>query len=114
MANCIITGCRLIIPLQGRSLWGDLHQQAASLIFNGAPGIGAHEDSRSDEPFIPFVQDVSERQILLLGHYMFERRGVIVFEANCARYNDAAWKHVCEGANRSYLQLIAGIQNTKL
>jgi len=32
--TCIITGCRLIIPAENKSSWGDLHRDFGVYIFN--------------------------------------------------------------------------------
>lgn len=78
MTTCLITGCRLVIPAEGKSLWGDLHEVNAGYsrevcyVFNGVLNSGeANWDYHLDNTKI-------EKHVIVHGDY-FERRGVVCF-----------------------------------
>ena len=97
MTTCLITGCRLVIPSEEKSLWGDLHlvvgtvplqdipYREAAYVFNGVLREGeAAWEHASDS-------DATEKQIIVTGEY-FERRGVVCFLDGV--YNTAAKEYI--------------------
>jgi len=88
MATTIITGCRLVLMDEERAVWGDLWSQGSTYIFNA---ILHHGETGWDFDFQP---NPREKQVQVLGHHYFERRGVIVFEHAIARLNDIAYDYV--------------------
>lgn len=95
--TCLITGCRLVIPAEGKSLWGDLHTiegvyplqdipfRESAYVFNGVlENFEAAWEHASDS-------DASEKQIFVKGDY-FERRGVICFVD--AEFNQAVKDYI--------------------
>lgn len=86
--ECVITGCALYSPEEGKSVWGDLHQLGGVWIFNAV--LDEHMEARWEhgvpEDWLKVVQ--------CRGTNYFERRGVIVVAIGDAWLNDAAWAHL--------------------
>lgn len=92
--TCIITGCRLVIQEEGKSLWGDLHQlHDGTFIFSG--NLFWSDSGRSLVPAWEYAYygDARERQLLITSPY-FEKRGVVTIPATSGEYNAAAKEYL--------------------
>lgn len=83
--ECIITGCGLLIPAEGKWAHGDLHMVGTCFVFNAAMHNGETEWTLRK-----VGEEVSNRVIILDQPYYFERRGVIIFDAMHSHFNQAA------------------------
>lgn len=91
--TCIINGCRLVIPPEGKSLWGDLHQlYDGTWVFNGCLDA---QSSAWNDPLWEYASDAdaTEKQLIGIGPY-FERRGVVTIPATSGEYNAAAKEYL--------------------
>jgi len=81
MIRCIKTGCILIDQNQSKQVYGDLHQiNGDTYIFNAC--LDKHGETNWDSGI------ECNSPAVYTDHY-FERRGVIVFSAQDAVYNQA-------------------------
>ena len=77
--TCLVTGCALVLKGEpGTHLWGDMHCVApGTFIFNAVLDPNTGEAIRITRPLLPAV-----RTYFVHEHAeIFERRGVLVFEA---------------------------------
>lgn len=92
--ECIMTGCNLVVPSEGRWCHGDLHMVGMCFVFNACLHKGETlwfyksdiPDTVGTDP-----EQLGARCIILDQPFYFERRGVIVFDAVFhSRLNEAA------------------------
>lgn len=85
--TCLVTGCALVLKGEPNThLWGDMHCVAPGcLIFNAVLDPNSGEALRVQRPLEPRVRTyfLHERAEI------FERRGVLIFEAIEAGWNAA-------------------------
>lgn len=94
--RCLITGARLMLPGERKSVWGDLHSCGAALIFNAVLNTEGEADWAwgGDPARLP----LGEKRVEIPATFpYFERRGVIVFDKWNARFNAEAARHIHEG-----------------
>ena len=98
MSRCVLTGCRLVLVGEGRSLWGDLHSLdgGKTCVFNGnrlKDGETAAWDYSS-----PFPWDSGEKQIRLFADSdYYEKRAIVTFERSGSEFNDSAKRYLGGG-----------------
>jgi hypothetical protein len=85
--QCIITGCKMVIQEEGKSLWGDLHAMGSTLVFNGVL------DHRN-EPMWSFGDTPTTGRVVVVHGFYYEKRGVIVVNKGGVSFNDAAASHI--------------------
>lgn len=98
-SKCLITGCWLSLPSEGKRVWGDLHASGSALVFNAVltPDTLARSANRGDAAweysppaFLPHEKSVE----IPASFPYFERRGVIVFDKYNAIFNSAATQYI--------------------
>lgn len=83
--NCVITGCALWIPSEGKALWGDLHELQGIWCFNGATRLGEGAAWQYAEP------PASTKTLCIRdGAAYFERSGIVTVSKSDASLNSAA------------------------
>lgn len=93
-AQCLITGCKLLLSNEGMMCHGDLHIIGRdTFIFNAVLLEG---EARRKSTDVEALMRDSQRCILIDGADCFERRGILVFHRTSALFNDAAKEHVEE------------------
>lgn len=94
MSKCIITGCRLVLEGEGKSLWGDLHSVGDALVFSGVTIPGNTARLAQWEYVFP-APDKDERQVIAIKHAdYFEQRGIVTIKRDSTFLNDAAAKYL--------------------
>lgn len=91
--QCLITGCDLLVPAEGKWAHGDLHMTGTCFVFNACLHNGETLWLYRDQIPLTIGTDPEEptaRCIILDQPYYFERRGVIVFDALHSHFNQAA------------------------
>ena len=84
--RCLVTGITLVDPVQGKKVYGDLHELGSTYVFN------ACLTPTNGEAAWQYDTAVNDRAVMC-GHY-FERRGVIVFIQAEAALNQAARDYI--------------------
>lgn len=90
--DVIITGCRLVDPLNRRSLWGDLWHDTGVYIFNGC--LESKGEAAWNYSTDPICLPDKEKQLTITAMRYFERRGVIVLPLEGAALNEAAIAYI--------------------
>lgn len=85
MSKCLITGCTLYIPAEGKHVHGDLHSVAPGVFAFNAVLING--DTRWDHDGLNVTD--SAKVVAVCGDY-YEKRGVIAFSRESAEFNQAA------------------------
>ena len=97
MSRCLIHGCRLVIPLEGKSICGDLFEccDGDIFVFRGDT-VGGDEDGYNGlregawEYEDPIKYSNYEPQLTLVVSDYYERRGIATFDSKDAVFNVAA------------------------
>jgi hypothetical protein len=93
MSRCLLSGCRLVIADEGKSLWGDLHSVAGHVyVFAGVRDGETLQPAWSYDKAL-FDLEKGERQVRLHGDY-FERRAIVTFSAGACTFNEASRRHI--------------------
>lgn len=89
--ECKITGCALLIPDEGKWLWGDLHRgPEGTWVFNGAYGPKAQA---TEWQFTVLDRMLAGKGLIVTGEY-FERRGVVVVPSTCGKLTQEAAEYL--------------------
>lgn len=92
--QCIITGCALVCPNEGKWAWGDLHRLGTALVFRSVVcqrGKTAWSYELKD-------CDFNDKAVQVDSNAIFDRAGVVVFMEADAKLNLPATVHLL-GAN---------------
>lgn len=92
LPECILTGCDFYDPMEVRWVHGDLHRLGDVYILNGCTTKGNCDWQYGTAN--PGAMVVSATQSAY-----FEKRGVIVFTAAVANFNDHAEQYMRRGAD---------------
>lgn len=95
MSRCLITGCRLVIPAEGKSIWGDLFECSGGEIFVFSGNVQGAANRAVWAYEYPLEGD-SEVQIILDTDDYTERRGIVTMDAKGAHFNEAAKSYLCD------------------
>ena len=92
MSRCIITGCRLVLTGEHKSLWGDLFELDSNIyVFSGVRDV----DLVAAWDYVYPDSDKDERQLLVedKANY-FEKRGIVTVDAGDCYFNEAAKRYL--------------------
>lgn len=94
--TCLATGCTFLDPRYPRAVYGDLHLVGDALVFNAVLADG--EAAWNYEPRVLSTSRYFEFHPGPTGVDYFERRGVLVFPKDAARFSEALATYV-QGAD---------------
>jgi hypothetical protein len=93
--QCIITGCALYIPAEGKVLWGDLHEFRDLYIFNGV----VRNDGSVAWTYVSPDPDTHWDKMVVVNHLTapyFDKRGIVVLAKEHCELNPAAKAYLGE------------------
>lgn len=87
---CLITGCELFVPEEGKTLHGDLHHIGDCYVFNGVL------NDKGETNWLPNYRGLQTTCHLIInpGEFYFERRGVVVVAKKASFLNEKAREYV--------------------
>lgn len=94
MSRCVLTGCRLVIRSENKSLWGDLHRVGDG-VFVLAGNRNSNGSTAWEWVFPASIHDEPQVRLNFNADY-FDRRGTCTFMVKDVEFNEAAAKRLAE------------------